>query len=453
MIWCSSLCLGSVHPGYFLAAWFSVALAEMDWFKRKNTSSSVPTAPPKSSSPPPNVIAPDASAAGVGAEPTAEQRLLAFEMERKEAEGEYLRRLESLAQVVSEKSEETEQLNEKLHQQEEDMKVLIDKMVAQEKELETYKENQTEYKRRLEVLTDCLEDLARENMKLAAKGAPASMPLDYEEERMPTRQEVQIQKTKSEVAAETAAKSVPTKSGSRNSGPQDTATQYNMPTAKTPKKASEASSDSHALVHTSSSAPTSPTSAHTTSSSTSASTTAMTLDSTNSKDSEINNKDVPNRRYTSSPTGGLVLPSKSKSKSDVRDAKTPDVHKAHPSPSSSSTTSEMGTSTPSLSSSTGSKHKRVPSNENDFSGMASDPKSLMVVLKKYKAQADSLRRVRISFFASLLHSEPNHNSVSYTLFLEHILSNTTTGPHQREAEVREFATIDRPIRGESRPER
>lgn len=362
----------------------------MDWFKRKTPSGGVVSTPPKSHSPPPNVTVPDASAAGVPAEPTAEQRLHVLEMERKESEGEYLRRLESLAQVVSEKSEESEQLMEKLRQQEEDMKALIDKLVGQEKELETYKENQTEYKRRLEVLTDCLEDLARENMKLAAKGVPASMPEDYEEERMPTRQEVQIQKTKSEVAAETAAKSVPNKTASRNM-PTDTHTQYNAaptkaitetppPIVKPSPRTKPESTETHALIHTSSSAPTSPTTTH----------------ANEAKEAHPDaNKEI-SRRNTPSPTGGLVLPSKSKSKGELRD--TPAIKSLT---DSAGTALLKGADTPPISAtppstSAPSKHKRAPSNENDFSSMAGDPKALMVVLKKYKAQADSLRRVRFA---------------------------------------------------------
>jgi hypothetical protein len=297
--------------------------------------------------------------------------------------------LESLALVIFEKSEENESLMEKLRVQEQDMQVLLDKMVAQEKDLETYKENQVEYKRRLEVLTDCLEDLARENMKLAARGAPASMPEDYEEERFPTQQEIHIQKTKSNVAAESAARSGPTKSTSRSLPPS----QPPPLTVAAPRPSNDATQTSSASTVASST---------TTSSKTAESTpkptnkpeevpptsTSPTKANTNEKEAATTEKDLPPRRYTASPAGGLVLPSKSKSKPDVRDS-----NNSRPT-DTSPTAKSASISEPASSSTSTSKHKRIPSGENDFTSMAGDPKALMVVLKKYKAQADSLRRVR-----------------------------------------------------------
>lgn len=355
----------------------------MDWFKRKNAGNGA-AAPPVSVSPPPaSVTGADASPAGAPSEPTAEQKLAAFELEMKETISEYVRKLESLALVIFERSEENEQLMEKLRVQEEDMKVLLDRVVSQEKELETYKENQTEYKRRLEVLTDCLEDLARENMKLAARGAPASMPDDYEEERMPTRQEVQIQKTKSEVAAESAARSVPTKAGSRTLPPSTPPPLTVVPTRQNTdspsasrKTASPSKVERPPPEEKDETPPESPRS-------------DVSTPEDTKEPEEKQNKEGKKKRFSASLTGGLVLPSKSKSKPDVRDTPDSVVQK---SPSSSSTKSPV--SPDSTSASTSSKHQRSASNGGDVGNLANDPEALMVVLKKYKSQADTLRRVR-----------------------------------------------------------
>lgn len=356
--------------------------ANMDWFKRKNAGAAPPASTPKSASPPPHGSQAEASMAGAPAEPTPEQKLQMYEEERKESEAEYVRRLESLAQILFDKSEENEQLVSKLSQQEEDMKVLIDKMVSSEKELETYKENQVEYKRRLEVLTDCLEDLARENMKLAARGAPASRPDDYEEDRMPTLQEVQMGKTKSEVAAESAAKEVPIKPGSRTTTPS-------TPNSSREGRNSDASSSSHAPAPSATRDRPEPSRLES-SASTPGFSNSNTSNSTKEKDNKAAAKDAPSVRRPSAGAGGLVLPSKSKSKPDVRDS----------TPSKKDEISTHGKSTtPPLhgnnSSSSTSRHRRAPSSESDsISTMGNDPKALMVVLKKYKGQADSLRRVR-----------------------------------------------------------
>jgi hypothetical protein len=357
----------------------------MDWFKRKNNSASPATPPSSSSPPPPSVAGADASPAGAPSEPTAEQKLQQFEQEMKETISEYVRKLESLALIVFEKSEENEGLMEKLRVQEEDMKVLLDRILAQEKDLETYKENQTEYKRRLEVLTDCLEDLARENMKLAARGAPASMPEDYEEERMPTRQEVQIQKTKSEVAAETAARSVPTKSGSRSLQPTNPPPLNVVPTRPT----NDSPASAPKTLPLTSSAPASTNTSPSKTSQSPSPADSVVLVHNESKDIEDKpNKESSQRRPSSSPAGGLVMPSKSKSKPDIREPG------SAPSKSPSSQNAKSGSSAESnVSSSTStSKHKRAPSADADFSSMSTDPEALMVVLKKYKSQADSLRR-------------------------------------------------------------
>lgn len=345
----------------------------MDWFKRKQGGAAPPPGAPKSPPPPTDTTQHEESAPTPTVTPTADDRLHSYEEEMKETVAEYTRKLESLAQILFDKSEENDQLVAKLSQQEEDMKVLIDKMVSSEKELETYKDNQGEYKRRLEVLTDCLEDLARENMKLAARGAPASRPDDYEEDRMPTLQEVQMQKTKSEVAAESAAKEVPIKPGMRSNPPASSS-----PTLVHTSKSKDTSSPSTRRRDTSSSG-----------SSIESSSSTPDISTSDSSDNESSSKpkELHARRHASG--GGLVLPSKSKSKPDVRDSHSPKREDGNsstkpttPPPSSSHSSHKHG-------------HKRVPSNENDtFANLSNDPKALMTVLKKYKGQADSLRRVR-----------------------------------------------------------
>lgn len=359
----------------------------MDWFKRKQAANTPPPGAPKSPPPPSDVESTEVAAPVAPTAPTAEEIMQAHEEEMKETVAEYTRKLESLAQILFEKSEENDQLVAKFAQQEDDMKVLIDKMVSSEKELETYKDNQVEYKRRLEVLTDCLEDLARENMKLAARGAPASRPDDYEEDRMPTLREVQIGKTKSEMAAESAAKEVPIKPGMRSTGSGSSPTTNHKPSAEntgSPSSRRRETPAPPATIETSSSAPDV---------------------NRSSNDSPESDRSKPKDHHVSMrpASGGLVLPSKSKSKPDVRDA---------PTGKREDTLAPPKPTTPPPSSSTGSSshskhgHKRVPSTEIDtFSNMANDPKALMTVLKKYKGQADSLRRVRF-FYSLFLPSTP-----------------------------------------------
>ena len=358
----------------------------MDWFKRKQSAQAPPPGAPKSPPSPTDANQHDVSTPSAPAASTAEDKLHAYQEEMKETIAEYTRKLESLAQILFDKSEENDQLVAKLSQQEEDMKVLIDKMVSSEKELETYKENQVEYKRRLEVLTDCLEDLARENMKLAARGAPASRPDDYEEDRMPTLQEVQMQKTKSEIAAETAAKEVPIKPGMRSPAPSSSSSPTLTHTPKS-KAITESSSPSTRRRDTSA----------TSSSNASSSSDATESPRTSTETSEAEKskpKDPSPRRPVSA--GGLVLPSKSKSKPDVRDPPSTKREDTLAPPKSSTPPPSTSTATASSSSNHKHGHKRAPSTENDtFSNLSNDPKALMTVLKKYKGQADSLRRVRL----------------------------------------------------------
>lgn len=348
----------------------------MDWFKRKQGGAAPPPGAPKSPPPPTDTTHHEEAPPTTPTTPNAEDRLHAYEEEMKETVAEYTRKLESLAQILFDKSEENDQLVAKLTQQEEDMKVLIDKMVASEKELETYKDNQGEYKRRLEVLTDCLEDLARENMKLAARGAPASRPDDYEEDRMPTLQEVQMGKTKSEINAESAAKEVPIKPGMRGTPPATSS-----PTLVHTSKSKDSPSSSRRR-DTASPAP----------STIESSSFTPDISASDSSDNEQSSKPKEHHNKRHVLGGGLVLPSKSKSKPDVRDSHSPKREDGN--------SSTKPTTPPPTSSSHSHKHghKRAPSTENDtFANLTNDPKALMTVLKKYKGQADSLRRVRSAF--------------------------------------------------------
>ena len=203
-------------------------------------------------------------------------------------------------------------------------------------------------------------------MKLAEKSV-LNLPEDYEDERMPTPQEAQAKAKKSHEAAENAVKSsdpVPKKSIESSSDHSTNwsskgANKADVPALPTPKHSSIPSSVP-LLTEQSHYSPLSPTLA--------------------------GDKSDANSAPTRKPSfGGLVLPKKLKS--DNPSGSTPNSARGSqdsgqtPKSAEPSSTHKKGL-------------KRRPSYEGEFSSMAADPESLMVVLKKYKAQSEQLRRVR-----------------------------------------------------------
>lgn len=263
-----------------------------------------------------------------------ENALDLFKKENEALMQEYDRKVESLALLVFEKGEENEELLTKLKNYQQNEQKLNNQLKIFENEISTYKENQIEYKRRLEVLTDCLEDLARENMKLASKSTPAKIPDDYEEEHFPTTEQVKTQQTKSNFDNEMRNADNKKINNDDNNNNNKEKISINTNVVDSSNKIS-------------------------------------LFDDPKLHKIEINKTSKP-------PSGGLFLPSKPKEKinNDIIQEKNPSVDLK--------VTNQTTTQKPVEKNST---------NENEFSDISNDPKSLMVLLKKYKAQSEQLRRV------------------------------------------------------------